>query len=567
MRQLIAFFAGFQVGSWSQSSQTEIKSKQNLALRTKSRLFPSLFDLILAFWDLGRNSWIHLSCLVNIKNQTRFNPETKAYEVLPNNPLPPRENCQVCHDPLNILCSECEAVWVDHICCPKSEPRYCCSSCHRKKSKKPLHEPVQHQLNVTLSHTKEKEKPQPESGGNLTKRANSQTYTPKKIEFFERMKKLMSTAIKNTINELSPSQEDQAKETSSCKKINSAQKCWYNASVDEQTGELVFRFNFNRDSQNEEKETVMEEEGKEQSSEELRGIIKSTLGKISEYAGNGYFLTLGEIDMKVRKKLRKVKSSSTRMLIYSTLLKEINKMMPEWNKLKKLFGPSFNATRESFVNALPSYEPTRWPSYPKTFREYSEIQNYIGSDLSGERVLRLLNTSKKPRCQKNCKCSSGDIRDIGKFNLETQTWESECCDRLGKVECNDECGCDKSKCQNRTKQEGESATIEAKICWGIDLGQRTFLLDVLLKNPRKYQEDQCNDFISGALFRVCNTMGPNGWNVSLACKKIETREVEHLGVCTESNIYLANRLRKLLKIQDFPLFYLFSKGLGITCNK
>lgn len=54
-----------------------------------------------------------------------------------------------------------------------------------------------------------------------------------------------------------------------------------------------------------------------------------------------------------------------------------------------------------------------------------------------------MKTIKTAECDGTC-CLN--VEDLGPFKLGSDVWESKCNCRLSKVECNEKCKCDPSKC-------------------------------------------------------------------------------------------------------------------------
>mmetsp|Transcript_13251 Transcript_13251/g.11335 ORF Transcript_13251/g.11335 Transcript_13251/m.11335 type:complete len:506 (-) Transcript_13251:2319-3836(-) len=170
------------------------------------------------------------------------------------------------------------------------------------------------------------------------------------------------------------------------------------------------------------------------------------------------------------------------------------------NKMKTEIQEKFNMYSKYRVHC------EQWPPTPQPFRKYQEIWEYVPAvetETYKEEISKVLETRKDIKCQPDCPCT--DLKALGPYNLDKQTWKSACPRRANLLECQPDSGCDYENCKNKpiaTKQRKSNrptiGEVEEKFCWGIDYATHNHILLVLPEFPNVDK----NDFIENKLLRA-----------------------------------------------------------------
>lgn len=140
---------------------------------------------------------------------------------------------------------------------------------------------------------------------------------------------------------------------------------------------------------------------------------------------------------------------------------------------------------------------TKWPIVPSSFREYEEIDMYVPTPPQRVPMIneRLQSLKRPVDCGDNCVCCLKELpegKSFCSFSL-LNGWESECPNRVQKVECQHKDPEKQKICRNSEikrherkicagkKQEsfGRPPQIEERLTWGIDLFTRHVIYNCL----------------------------------------------------------------------------------------
>lgn len=174
----------------------------------------------------------------------------------------------------------------------------------------------------------------------------------------------------------------------------------------------------------------------------------------------------------------------------------------------------------------------KFPLIPLQPRLYKEIKEYksIFSDFNDDflqnkySIDKLLKSDMKGSCF-NCKCSNNLSKGekFCQFNISQGGWKCECIDKQLSIECDDNCKCDPN-CSNRLIQQGKrevfGKTINTQLCWGIDLFTRNSIFHMLPLDPTLFSTKLK---IMSQILQEINTIGVEGWNMTLTFEKLENR--------------------------------------------
>ena len=110
---------------------------------------------------------------------------------------------------------------------------------------------------------------------------------------------------------------------------------------------------------------------------------------------------------------------------------------------------------------------SEWHKEPFESRDYEMINDYL--EVS-EGTKARLNTKIKGKCDGN---NCNELSDLGPFELINSTWKSQNSDRAVRVECSDQCLCDKNKCKNRQISLKQFQILDEDVkeipTWGFDI--------------------------------------------------------------------------------------------------
>jgi len=249
------------------------------------------------------------------------------------------------------------------------------------------------------------------------------------------------------------------------------------------------------------------------------------------------------------------------------LLSDLNRKDENWlqtydEKMRKV-------VCDEFAHLAPFRVPaTNWPSIPKFYRKYVPLEGFVmSSEREGfkKEIERVISTKKQHKCSYECACST--LSQLGPYLHDKQTWDSACCGRAVSMECDENCGCDLTVCQNRPisghKRKVLNKDIVEKFCWGIDYATHRAVTIVL----PDFENIDKHDFIEKKLLKaVHHTDTP--WDMAAVCKQIIKKVREGSKIYTNVDAMVAKMLIQAIKfINTFTeaAFRLHTKGYGVVC--
>ena len=215
----------------------------------------------------------------------------------------------------------------------------------------------------------------------------------------------------------------------------------------------------------------------------------------------------------------------------------------------------------------------KWPMIPQSYRKYELIEEYVpAADTENfKKELQHTMASKKQHCCAfNCQCS--DLKTLGPYLVEKQAWETECPGRQISMECDETCGCDLTKCKNRSittdMRKRLNKDLKETYCWGIDYATHNHILLVLPDLPGVDK----NDFIERKLLRAVH-ITETPYDMTAICKQIiqeskQPTDPYSKNIYTKSDRKLAKMLIRAIRFVnnfDTAAFRLHTKGYGVIC--
>lgn len=207
---------------------------------------------------------------------------------------------------------------------------------------------------------------------------------------------------------------------------------------------------------------------------------------------------------------------------------------------------------------------SNWHKEPFESRDYEMINDYL--EVS-EGTKNRLGTKKKGKCN-----ASGclDLTELGPFELINSTWGSVNSDRKNRVECSDECECDKSTCKNRQislKQfQMLNDDVKETATWGFDM----YTYRNILAYVRHPVTAKTYKFISKAMSRAINSVQENNWDIRNALTYI-LNDQQQIFKLREKR-YASGILNAIKGISEIiginPVlneFRIHPKGTGVIC--
>ena len=167
-------------------------------------------------------------------------------------------------------------------------------------------------------------------------------------------------------------------------------------------------------------------------------------------------------------------------------------------------------------------DAAEFPKIPLQTRLFSSIDEYE-SPLQAKEKLKspnnhideLLHSDIKPSCNNGCCCGREEmsIEEYCTMDQLKNTWKTNCEDKFNNIECDANCGCDKT-CKNRTLKDYDQSKllsqVKIQLCWGADLFTRKNICYLMPFNlPFEKQAYYANKVIS-----CLNKSGYEGWNIS-----------------------------------------------------